>query len=423
MRTDHTLPLQPIFAMVDLMENRLPFLTSVIMLAVSTGIDAQPAPADFETQLAEYVQIQEALAADDFDGAMRELDEFSRITDEVTGGLATTALEADNIESLRAAFKPLSESLVEQSLPQGFARAYCPMYDGGSSWVQRDGPVRNPYYGAFMLTCGVVDAAAGAHMDHSPRHGGTVFMAPDSFHHIEGTYPEPGLFRIYATNNYREPVDVSGWQGRIVTQEDYDAVTDEFIEVTAFELFPGPDGAYLESLIPVSDPNANVPAEIIAKVIFEVDFPAERFDFIFRELSTSAAPSAPASTTTNFGDAPATVPLSQRILPDIPNNPGEIAAQIEARDQQIQDLIARGAFTEIFIPALQAKELALALQQGATDLPTTDHNQVRIAVRHLVRAAYLLDWYGDLGNKNDVDTAYGVFGNAVNEIGDVFATP
>ena len=191
MRTDHTLPLQPIFAMVDLMENRLPFLTSVIMLAVSTGIDAQPAPADFETQLAEYVQIQEALAADDFDGAMRELDEFSRITDEVTAGLATTALEADDIESLRAAFKPLSESLVEQSLPQGFARAYCPMYDGGSSWVQRDGPVRNPYYGAFMLTCGVVDAAAGAHMAHSPRHGGTVFMAPDSFHHIEGTYPEP----------------------------------------------------------------------------------------------------------------------------------------------------------------------------------------------------------------------------------------
>lgn len=423
MRTDHTLPLQPIFAMVDLMENRLPFLTSVIMLAVSTGIDAQPAPADFETQLAEYVQIQEALAADDFDGAMRELDEFSRITDEVTGGLATTALEADNIESLRAAFKPLSESLVEQSLPQGFARAYCPMYDGGSSWVQRDGPVRNPYYGAFMLTCGVVDAAAGAHMDHSPRHGGTVFMAPDSFHHIEGTYPEPGLFRIYATNNYREPVDVSGWQGRIVTQEDYDEVTDEFIEVTAFDLFPGPDGAYLESLIPVSDPNANVPAEIIAKVIFEVDFPAERFDFIFGELSTEATTGAPASTTTNFGDAPATVPLSQRILPDIPNNPREIATQIAARDEQIQDLIARGAFTEIFIPALQAKELALALQQGATDLPTTDHNQVRIAVRHLVRAAYLLDWYGDLGNKNDVDTAYGVFGNAVNEIGDVFATP
>ena len=77
------------------------------------------------------------------------------------------------------------------------------MYDGGTNWVQADGPVRNPYYGAVMLTCGVIDAAPGAHMDHRPRHGGTVFMAPDSFHHIEGVYPEGGLFRLFATDNYR----------------------------------------------------------------------------------------------------------------------------------------------------------------------------------------------------------------------------
>jgi len=83
-------------------------------------------------------------------------------------------------------------------------------------------------------------------------------------------------------------------------------------------------------------------------------------------------------------------------------------------------MIGRGAFTEIFIPALQAKELALALQQSSIDLPQADLNQVRIAVRHLVRAAYLLDWYGDLGNKNDVDSAYGIFGSAVGDIAAVY---
>ena len=389
-----------------------------VLTAAAPG-SGQSGPADFASQLNEYVEVQEALAADDFETAMAELEEFARITDEATRTLALGALESAGIEELRARFKPLSESLAEQALPRGFARAYCPMYDDGSAWVQRDGPVRNPYYGAFMLTCGVVDAAAGAHMDHSPQHGGTVFMAPDSFHHIEGTFPEPGLFRLYATDNYREAVDVSGWTGRAVTLEEYDEAADEFVEVRAFDLFPSPDGAYLEALIPTSDPNFDAPAEITAKVIFEEDFPAERFDFIFGALTTEAAADAPRPVTFG-GDAPDAVPLAQRILPDIPDDPARIAAEIASRDQQIQDLIARGAFTEIFIPALQAKELALALQRSSSGLPAASGNQIRIAVRHLVRSAYLLDWYGDLGNKNDVDGAYAVFGGAVGEINAVY---
>ena len=398
---------------------RFGFLAVLTAAAPAAAGSAQSEPADFASQLNEYVEVQEALAADDYETAAAELEEFARITDDATRALALHALEADGIEDLRARFKPLSESLAEQALPQGFARAYCPMYDNGSAWVQRDGPVRNPYYGAFMLTCGVVDAAAGAHMDHSPRHGGTVFMAPDSFHHIEGTFPEPGLFRLYATDNYREAVDVSGWTGRAVTLEEYDEAADEFVEVRAFDLFPSPDGAYLEALIPTSDPNFDAPAEIIAKVIFEADFPAERFDFIFGALTAEAAADAPPSVTFG-GDAPEAVPLAQRILPDIPDDPARIALEIASRDQQIQALIARGAFTEIFIPALQAKELALALQRSTADLPAASSDQIRIAVRHLVRSAYLLDWYGDLGNKNDVDSAYAIFGGAVGEIDAVY---
>jgi len=37
-----------------------------------------------------------------------------------------------------------------------------------------------------------------------------------------------------------------------------------------------------------------------------------------------------------------------------------------------------------------------------------------------VRSAYLLDWYGDLGNKNNVDSAYAIFGGAVGEINAVY---
>ena len=397
------------------MTKRVVLASSIVGLLNLSGSSlataGQAESPNFETQLAGYVKVQEALAADDFDTAMTELEEFAQITEATTQALALAALQAIDIEDLRALFKPLSESLAEQTLPQGFARAYCPMYDSGSAWVQRDGPVRNPYYGAFMLTCGVVDAAAGAHMDHSSRHGGTVFMAPDSFHHIEGTYPEPGVFRLYASDNYRDPVDVSSWTGRAITEEAYDEATDEFIEVAAYDLFPSPDGSFLEALIP----NGDVHSEVTAKVIFEEDFPFERFDFIFGALTTLSPGSSP-----TFEDAPDALPLSARILPDVPEQPADIAAEITVRNLQIQEMIGRGAFTEIFIPALQAKELALALQQSSVDLPQADLNQVRIAVRHLVRAAYLLDWYGDLGNKNDVDSAYGIFGSAVGDIAAVY---
>lgn len=414
------------------MNRHLPTLSGVfLVMLVASGCATRTAPslassmptadpADFETQLNEYVEVQEALAADDFGEARAQLEEFARITDSATQALAARALEAPDIATLRVDFKPLSESLVAQDLPQGFARAYCPMYDNGASWVQRDGPVRNPYYGSAMLTCGVVDAAAGAHMDHTAQHGGTVFMAPDGFHHIEGVYPEPGVFRIYATDNYRAEVDVTGWTGRAVTEEEYDETTDEFVEVAAIDLRPSPDGAYLEARVP----DYGGTAEVIAKVVFQEGFPAERFDFIFASVSSVDADASEASGGVSFGgDAPDAVTLAQRIQPDVPDSANEIAAEIAVRDKQIRDLIGRGAFTEIFIPALQAKELALALQQRGAELPMTANNQVRIAVRHLVRAAYLLDWYGDLGNKNDVDDAYGVFGASVSQIAAVYDVP
>ena len=125
------------------------------------------APADLQTQIAQYVGVQEALAVDNFDDAKTALQDLLTIADATTSPLVRSAANAEDIETMRARFKPLSEYLAAQELPRGYARAYCPMYDGGSNWVQADGPVRNPYFGSFMLTCGVVDAAPGAHMDHS----------------------------------------------------------------------------------------------------------------------------------------------------------------------------------------------------------------------------------------------------------------
>ena len=380
--------------------------------------DAAGAPGTLEEQVTQYVEAQVALAADDYDQAKVALGDLLTVADAMTEPLVRSAANAGDIETMRARFKPLSEYLAAQELPLGYARAYCPMYDGGSNWAQADGPVRNPYYGSTMLTCGVIDAAPGAHMDHTPRQGGTVFMAPDSFHHIEGTYPEDGIFRLYATDNYREPVDVSTWSGRVVLEEAYDSATDEFIEVVAFDLLPSPDGAFLESVI---DP-VGLPGEFIAKVVFLEDFPEERFDFIFPTYSAAgdaglADRSASLPVVTG---APENVPLAERVRPTIPELTADVVSEIGVRDATLQELIGEGRFTEIFIPAIQAKELGLALMDRGDELSPRERNEVRIAVRHLVRAAYLLDWYGDLGNKQQVSGAYDLFADAAHTIIDTY---
>lgn len=376
---------------------------------------AAGAPAE---QIVAYVEVQVALAADDYDSAKTALNNLLTVSDATTEPLVRSAAKADDIATMRARFKPLSEYLAAQELPQGYAKAYCPMYDGGSSWVQADGPVRNPYFGATMLTCGVVDAAPGAHMDHTARQGGSVFMAPDSFHHVEGVYPEDGVFRIYATDNYREPVDVSTWSGRVVLEEEYDPATDEFTEVVAFDLQPSPDGAFLESVVGA----VGLPGEFIAKLVLLEDSPEERFDFIFPAYSVAGdaglADRSPA--TAGISEAPTNIPLAERVRPPIPELTTDVLAEISARDATLQALIGEGRFTEVFIPALQAKELGLALLERGDELPARQRNDVRIAVRHLVRAAYLLDWYGDLGNKQQVSGAYDVFARAAHAIVDSY---
>ena len=375
------------------------------------------ASVSLDDQVARYVDVQVALAADDYGEAHAALQSLMTVADAATAPMVRSAANAEDIETLRARFNPLSEHLAAQDLPDGYARAYCPMYDGGSNWVQVEGPVRNPYYGAVMLTCGVVDAAPGAHMDHAPQHDGTVFMAPDGFHHIEGTYPDEGIFRLYATDNYRAPVDVRSWSGRAVVDEAYDPATDEFTEVVAFQLLPSPDAAYLEAVLD----GTSLPAEVTAKVQFGIDgetFPEERFDFIFAALSAEETSGSLGGDGASDGIIESPLPLSAQIQPDIPELTIDLVASIGVRLEQLQTLIESGRFAELFVPALQGKEIALELdtRDEVDALPPRAKTELRIAVRQVVRAAYLLDWYGDLGNKEQVDGAFDLYSAAVQQV-------
>ncbi len=105
-----------------------------------------------------YVASQVARAADNFSAAGTALAELAR---ESTGDLkvlAEEAAQAEDIDSMRSAFIPLSEELAKLDLPEGYVVAFCPMANNsqGANWVQKDGDIRNPYFGSAMLDCGAI---------------------------------------------------------------------------------------------------------------------------------------------------------------------------------------------------------------------------------------------------------------------------
>lgn len=79
-------------------------------------------------------------------------------------GKALEISDAKDIESARLAFADLNIALSKLISATGVPPSYefevqklhCPMYregQGGSTWLQRAGPVRNPFYGSVMLGC------------------------------------------------------------------------------------------------------------------------------------------------------------------------------------------------------------------------------------------------------------------------------
>jgi hypothetical protein len=263
-------------------------------------------------------------------------------------------------------------------------------------------------------------------------------MAPDNWHHLEGVYPAARTFRLYLYDDYARPLSASAMrdvEARVVTKETFDPATRKETELVSFPLKVSRNRAYLEARVDTR----TLPAEMTAKVRFGRGQDEYRFDFTFDALTK--APAAPASVPANVSAAvggpqpgqaapaatttitpPATAQTSDAgLLPQvIPESLMEILEQLKAKDGQVRDLIARGDFGAVWVPAFQARDLAIALEPHLANLAARKREVGEPAISRVVRGAWLLDASGDVGNRQQVEAAYATFQSAVAEVVEAF---
>lgn len=136
----------------------------VVILSAAVWADAPQAGDALKSIVQSYLTIQTQLAADKIDG-VKEPSRAIAAKAVLLGGSGVDVAQAAgklesaaDIKSAREAFGALTDAVMAAGAAQewkgveGVRLAFCPMVD--RSWLQKDGAIRNPYYGSAMLTCG-----------------------------------------------------------------------------------------------------------------------------------------------------------------------------------------------------------------------------------------------------------------------------
>ena len=112
-----------------------------------------------------YLKIQAALANDSLTGVAENAKAIAKavqgeakILPASIGAQAEALSQTSDLSSARAAFKPLSDTLIKYLADShgkdAYVQVYCPMAQ--ASWLQKDETVNNPYMGRRMAGCGEI---------------------------------------------------------------------------------------------------------------------------------------------------------------------------------------------------------------------------------------------------------------------------
>jgi hypothetical protein len=91
----------------------------------------------------------------------------------------------------------------------------------------------------------------------------------------------------------------------------------------------------------------------------------------------------------------------------LPSTIPELLTELSKRADAIQQTIATGAYAQVWVPAMATKTVALVLERNTPSISETARANAIAAIKEIVTGAWELDTYGDLGNKENLDAAYG----------------
>ena len=289
-----------------------------------------------------------------------------------------------------------------------------------------------------------------SHGDHNPRHGGQFFMADDNWHHLEGTFVRPSVFRVYFYDDFTRPLAITGFSATF-------AKTDRDGRDIGAPLTIRPGGTKDRNTLEMRLPGTTLPASFALRVKFKPDDKERVFDFTFPDYSKEPAAVPPAAvaaqpvgtpnalvvTTHAGGGMPAPSPQTganvtggsvpiypstaagNSIAPEeaLPTTTAELLAELAKRAQSVKTLLDQGNLSAVWYPAIGAKDVALALEQNhMNDVPEARRADMASAVKRLTLAAWQIDAAGDLGNSERLLPLYRDFSAAIADIQTIYGT-
>jgi hypothetical protein len=309
-------------------------------------------------------------------------------------------------------------------------------------------------------------------------------MAEDQWHHVEGTLPAANLFTLYFYDNFTKPIAPTEFTAHADrelpgTTEKLALTPSANKRTLQVKLNPGPMPVKLKVWVSFKKGTREQPFDFsFDKISVDTNPTAPAAPTTTRNPTTpaakpdaprtaapaassasssakppaaAAAKPAPATPSTAAASAPsstqaptqtpAPAPSTEAKAPLILDNPLQIPPaladaldesklpadmpgllkELDARSKEIDGMVNNGNLAEVWLAATGAKTVALVIDTRAAQLPERQRVLVTAAVKRIVTAAWDLDAYGDLGNREKIVEAYDRMASAVKDLKDANA--